>query len=170
MKRVLIIGSGGAGKSTFSRRLHAVTGLPLHHLDRLYWQPGWIGLPKPVWIDTLRKIIAEDEWIMDGNYDGTLDVRLPACDTVVFLDMPRLLCLYRVVRRRLAHRGTNRPDMAAGCDEKIDREFLAWIWNYRKIDGAKIERLLERHGTEKTIVRLRTPRAVEEFFEKLEAK
>ena len=119
MRRVLVIGSGGSGKTTVSRLLAEKTGLPLFHLDALYWRPGWVEPSKAEWLETVQRLIAGDRWILDGNYGGTLRLRLDACDTVVFLDLPRLVCLGNVVRRRLEHLGRTRVDIAAGCPESI---------------------------------------------------
>src|SRR5215218_8542893 len=114
MRRVLVLGSGGAGKSTFAARLAERTGLPLIHLDAEYWRPGWTGSPKREWLEKVERLTGGDEWIMDGNYGGTLQKRLAAADTVIFLDLPRIVCLARVVRRRLRFHGRTRPDMTPG--------------------------------------------------------
>lgn len=168
MKKVLIIGSGGAGKSTFARRLGEATGIEVVHLDRLYWKPNWVEPSKDEWRETVENIIKKDEWIMDGNFGGTLEVRLAACDTAIFLDFSRVICLYRVIKRRLTYRNTNRPDMSEGCAEKIDLEFLGWIWNFQKIKKPKIEEKLRCFENEKTIIRLRSKKEVENFFVNLE--
>ena len=130
MRRVLIIGSGGAGKSTFASRLSRRTGLPLIHLDSLYWQPGWIETPAAEWDQTIEQLLGRDTWIMDGNYGRTLERRLAACDTVIFLDLPRLLCLQRIIRRRLQFHGRSRPDMREGCPERLSWEYIQWVWTY----------------------------------------
>ena len=96
MRRVLVIGSCGAGKSTFSRRLHKLTGLPLLHLDRHYWKPGWVESEVDEWKAKVEELIAGDEWIIDGNYGGTMEMRMRRADTVIWLDLPRYLCTYRV--------------------------------------------------------------------------
>jgi adenylate kinase family enzyme len=89
MRRIMVIGSGGAGKSIFSRRLGDVLGIEVIHLDRLHWKPGWAETPKGEWAELVGQLVRGDEWIIDGNYGGTLEVRLGACDTVIFLDLPR---------------------------------------------------------------------------------
>ena len=89
MRRVLVIGSGGAGKSTFAARLAARTGLPLIHLDACFWRSGWDPTPPDEWARRVADLMSRQEWVMDGNYGGTLDARLAACDTVIFLDVPR---------------------------------------------------------------------------------
>lgn len=166
MKRVLVIGSGGAGKSTFSRRLSEITGIEVIHLDKIYWRAGWIEPPKVEWQKTLESYLKKESWIMDGNFGGTVDLRLAACDTAVLLDLPRTVCLYRVLKRRLKYRNTNRPDMTEGCHEKVDYEFLKWIWDYPNKKKPKMEEKLRRFGNEKTIIRLKSQREIENFFVK----
>lgn len=164
MRRVLVIGSGGAGKSTLAARLGALSGLPVVHLDALYWNAGWVATPPDEWARVVARLIEGDAWVMDGNYGGTLDLRLAACDTVVFLDLPRLVCLWRVVRRWLRYRGRTRPDMASGCAEQIDAEFLRWIWTYptQRRPGI-LARLATLTGGQRVVV-LRSQREVEAFL------
>ncbi len=97
MRKILVIGSGGAGKSTLSRQLGELLDIEVLHLDKFYWQAGWIEMPQPEWLKTVEELLGRDAWIMDGNYSGTLDIRIAACDTVIFLDMPRTLCLWRML-------------------------------------------------------------------------
>ena len=130
MRKVLVIGSSGAGKSVFAARLAERTGLPLIHLDAIYWGPGWVKTPKEAWARAVDELLARDAWVMDGNYAGTLDRRLAACDTVVFLDLPRTVCLWRAVKRRIVFHRRSRPDMTEGCDERLTWQFIQWIWEY----------------------------------------
>src|SRR5829696_8792386 len=116
MRRVSIIGSGGAGKSTLARQLGDITGLPVIHLDREFWRPGWKETPKPEWKNRVEKLVKGDEWIIDGNFGGTMEIRLAAADTVVFLDFPRVLCTFRAIKRAVAFRNRTRPDMGPGCN------------------------------------------------------
>jgi adenylate kinase family enzyme len=132
MRKVLVIGSSGAGKSVFAARLAQRTGLPLVHLDAVYWSPGWVKTPKDEWGRTVDGLLARDAWIIDGNYAGTMDRRLAACDTVVFLNLPRTVCLWRAVKRRIVYRRRSRPDMTAGCNERLTWELVRWIWEYPK--------------------------------------
>jgi adenylate kinase family enzyme len=164
MKRILIIGSGGAGKSTLARRLGEKTGIDVIHLDQLYWKPGWVETDKAEWAEIVRRETEKESWIMDGNFGGTFDLRAAACDTIIYLQFPRLLCLYRVLKRRLTYRGTHRPDVAAGCDEKMDLEFLLWIWNYPKKAKYRKEPVLKKLEGEKKIIRLRSNAEVENFL------
>ena len=163
MRRVLVIGSGGAGKSTFAARLGAKTGLPVVHLDACYWHAGWVPTPKDEWARAVDAMTAEDAWVMDGNYGGTLDRRLAACDTVVFLDLPRSLCLWRVLRRALRYRGRTRPDMATGCPERLTWEFVRWIWEYPRTRRPEILRRLTQLAPRQQAVILRSRREVERF-------
>ena len=130
MQRVLVIGSGGAGKSTLAARIAARAGLSVIHLDSLYWRAGWVETPAEEWTRIVTELTARPAWVMDGNYGGTLDLRLTACDMVIFLDVPRLRCLTRVIWRWLRYHGRSRPNMAAGCEERLDWEFVKWIWSY----------------------------------------
>jgi adenylate kinase family enzyme len=164
MKRILVIGSGGAGKSTFAKRLAALLDIQLIHLDSLYWNPGWVETPKQEWKNTVKQIITRDSWVMDGNYSGTLDLRLEACDTVIFLDIARVICLWRVIKRTVAYQNKCRPDMAEGCRERLDIGFLLWIWNYRKRTRPKIVSLLKENSDTKEVVWLRTNEEVERFL------
>lgn len=165
MQRVLVIGAGGAGKSTFAVRLGQRTGLPVVHLDREYWQPGWIEPAPAAWQATIARLVAADRWILDGNFGGTLEQRLAACDTVVFLDPPRLQCLWRVLRRRLQHRAQTRADMAPGCNERLSPDFLWWIWTYRRRRRPALLQRLQALRADQTLVVLRSDAQVEGFLQ-----
>jgi adenylate kinase family enzyme len=164
MKKVLVIGPGGAGKSTFANRLGESLNIEVIHLDKFYWRPGWIDTPKPEWAETVSKLLRRDAWIMDGNYSGTLDIRFKECDTVIFLDMPRTLCLWRVLKRALMYRNKSRPDMTEGCHEKLSLDFMLWIWNYRRRTRPKVLRMLESNADGKRIIRLRSKSDVDGFL------
>lgn len=164
MKRVIIIGSGGAGKSSLARRLGEAAKIPVLHLDKLYWKPNWVEPPKEEWEKLLETELKKDEWIMDGNFGGTLELRLQYCDTAIFLDLPRTVCVYRALKRWIKYYGTNRPDMTVGCNEKVDPEFLGWVWNFPTIKKPKIEEKLRLFEKEKKIIRLHSQKEVENFF------
>ena len=164
MKKILVIGSSGAGKSVFAARRAKRTGLPLIHLDAMYWRPGWVKTPKDEWTRTVDELLARDRWVMDGNYAGTLDRRLAACDTVVFLDLPRTVCLWNVVKRRIAFRDGGRPDMTPGCEERVTWELIRWIWGYpRKQRPRVIARLAALRPGQRAVV-LRSTAEADDFL------
>ncbi len=163
MKKVIVIGSGGAGKSTFSRRLGKKLGLPVVHLDKLFWRPNWTRTPEDEWIEIVRSELKKDEWVMDGNFGGTREMRMRACDSVIFLDMPRRLCIYRILKRTLLYHKDTRPDMAEGCSERFDPEFIRWVWNYPSRSRSRL--LAELEGfRDKRIIVLKTRREADIFL------
>ncbi|HJU94119.1 MAG TPA: DNA topology modulation protein [Pyrinomonadaceae bacterium] len=164
MKRVLVIGPGGSGKSTFARRLGQILDIEVKHLDRYYWRGGWTKPSEEDWLNTVNELIAGDSWILDGNYGGTLPLRVERCDTIIFLDMPRLLCVWRVTKRRLLYRKHSRPDMAEGCAEKLDREFISWVWNYSRRSRPRVLKLINENSERKKIVWLRSDADVNRFL------
>jgi len=164
MKRVLIIGSSGAGKSTFARKLGEKTGLEIIHLDVLHWKPNWTEPDKEEWQKTVEEALKGDSWIIDGNFGGTMEMRIKASDTVIFFDLPRALCVYRILKRVITYRKGTRPDMAEGCDEKFDWKFLKWVWDFPKQTKPKIEERLKRFENEKTIIRFESRKEVEIFL------
>jgi adenylate kinase family enzyme len=167
MQRVLIIGSGGAGKTTLAMRLSGITGLPVIHLDMLFWRPGWVPPDPDEWAATTADLVKRDRWIMDGNYGGTMPARLAACDTVLFLDLPRLVCIWSVLRRQLEYRGRVRPSLPAGCTEQITLNFLHWIWTFPNRRKPGILRLLRALPPETDVHILRSRRACEEFLQRV---
>jgi adenylate kinase family enzyme len=164
VKKILVIGSGGAGKSTFAKRLGEQLKINVIHLDARYWQPGWVEPPKAEWAAAVDEICHRNTWIMDGNYSGTLERRLAACDTVVFLDLPPLLCVWRVFKRLRQYRNTTRPDMAAGCHERFSLAFLFWVWSYRRRTRPRIIRLLKQYEGKVKVIWLRSAAAVAEYW------
>ena len=169
MRRVLVIGSGGAGKSAFAEQLSARTGLPLTHLDALYWQPGWVPLPPAAWVVTVADLMARETWILDGNFGGTLERRLAACDTVVFLDQSRWVCLGRVLRRWWRYRGRARPDMPPGCPEHLSAVYLHWIWTHPAARRPRVLELLGQVGPQVRVVHLRSAGEVDDCLASLPA-
>ncbi len=146
MRRVLVIGIPGAGKSTYARALAAKTGLPVIHLDAEFWRAGWKVTPRTEWRAKVSNLVMRDAWIMDGNYGATLDLRLPRADKVFWFDYSCFLCLWRVAWRIARGYGQVRPDLAAGCPERFDREFLRYIWDFNANSRPQIVSMLAEHG------------------------
>jgi adenylate kinase family enzyme len=167
MERILIIGCGGAGKSTLARQLGELTGLPVVHLDKLFWHPGWVESTKEEIDAKIAAALDELQWIMDGNYNRTLPMRIQKCDTVIYLDFSRFACLMGVAKRVLTTYGTVRPDMAEGCPERFDLDFLKWVWNFNKNKREQYYRLLNEAEGVETIV-LKNRRAVRKFLKQFQ--
>ncbi|WP_219836836.1 DNA topology modulation protein [Paenibacillus sp. R14(2021)] len=168
MNRIIVIGSAGSGKSTLSQRLGEALSLPVVHLDRYYWKPNWLATPSEEWDEFLEEVASRERWIMDGNYTRTLGIRLHAANAVVFLDMPRILCIYRIIKRRIQYHGKTRPDLNEDCPEKLDWAFISWVWNYKKSSRPRIVEMLERVKEGKQVVILKTRNEVKEFIARLE--
>ena len=167
MERILIIGCGGAGKSTLARQLGEKLNLPVVHLDKLFWKPGWVESAKEEIDAKIMEELCKPQWIMDGNYNRTLPRRLEYCDTVIYLDFSRFACLMGVAKRILTTYGTVRPDMGEGCPERIDFAFLKWIWNFNADRREEYYRLLnETGGVEKLVLKNR--RQVRKFLEEID--
>jgi adenylate kinase family enzyme len=164
MRRILIIGSAGAGKSTLAAQLGKTFGLPVIHLEAHFWQAGWRETPKHIWKQRVSELIQRESWIMDGNYGGTMQMRVDAADTVILLAFSRLRCLWRVLKRAIRHRGRARADLHPECPEHLpDWAFLTWIWNYPRTRLPGILEMLALHEPQKRIIVLRTPAEVRHF-------
>ena len=168
MSRIAIVGSGGSGKSTLARRLGALLGINVIHLDSLFWQPGWVATETGAWRGIQEDLVKGDSWIIDGNYSDTMDVRLEAADTVIFLDFPRSVCLWRAVRRWFQYTGRSRPDVGPGCPEKLDWEFIRWIWTFPAAKRPALLAKIDRYAQGRWVVRLRTPAEVGRFLAEVE--
>ncbi len=167
MKRIAIIGCGGSGKSTLARRMGETLNIPVCHLDRWYWKAGWIETSKDQWATVHDRLCSGASWILDGNYGGTMNTRLRAADTVVFLDLPRWRCLWGAFTRYQQYRGRVRPELPEGCPERLTGEYIRWIWRYRKNRRPRIMRTLEQLKSEKNVVILDTYKAVSAYLVRL---
>jgi adenylate kinase family enzyme len=162
MRRVAVVGCGGAGKSALSRQMGAITGLPVIHLDHHYWAPGWVPTPNDVWKLRQEELLRGPGWIADGNYGGTLELRASLADTIVFVDLPRRVCISRAMRR------VRSPILQAeGCPQKVDVEFLRWIWSFPRSTRPKVLGVLARHAPTTDIVHLRSTTEVRAFLSRL---
>lgn len=166
MERIVIIGCGGAGKSTLARQLGEKLDLPVVHLDSIFWLPGWVEMEKEEFDRRLQEELAKDRWIIDGNFNRTMPQRIARCDTVIYLDFSRWACLMGVLKRIITTYGTVRPDMGAGCPERIDLEFLKWVWNFNKNKRQGYYKMLNEAEGKETIV-LKNRRMVRRFLDSL---
>jgi adenylate kinase family enzyme len=146
MRRILVIGPSGAGKTTLARKIAARRGLPHYDLDYYHWRPGWTAPPKEEWRATAERLAAAPEWVMSGNYGGSFDVRMPRAETIIWLDFPRRLCLARIFWRMTRDYGRTREGMADGCPERIDLKFLHYAWTFNKVHRPRILAALERYA------------------------
>ena len=168
MQRVMVVGSGGSGKSTLAPRLGEILDLPVYHLDSLFWHPGWQATPKPEWQNVQRELVDRPEWIIDGNYTSSMEVRLTACDTVVFLDLPTWTCLLGVLQRYLRYWDRTRPDMGEGCKERLDWRYLGWIVSYRWRRRPRVLRHLEGLDPNKQVIILHSRQEIEQWLSSLQ--
>jgi adenylate kinase family enzyme len=167
MRRIVILGNAGSGKSTLARRLGERLGLPVVHLDVLFWEPGWMEPDNAAFRARVRDAIAGDAWICEGNYvRRTFDLRLPRADLVIWMDTPRVTCVRRVVVRSALARP--RADLAAGCEEGLlDKrlpEFLGYTWNYDRKSRPRIEAAREKIAPDLPVVHLRGKAQIEAFL------
>lgn len=176
MQRVVILGPGGAGKSELARRIAARTGLPVTHLDVLFYRENWTPAPRADAVAQVAAVAATDRWIIDGNFlDGSFldgnfvdgsgaDGRFARADTVIFLDLPRRICIRRVIHRFLRDRRRDRPDLPVGSREGFDPEGLRWIWHYRRRNRPQVVRLLAAVPACTRVHHLRSPAQVRRYL------
>ncbi len=161
MQRVLIIGPCGSGKSTLACELAPRMGLPLVHMDQLGWQAGWVETEKAELNARLAEVVAQDAWLIEGNYGSTLTPRLERADTVIYLDFRVPLCLWRLIRRIATHRGRSRPDMPEGCPERFDFAFFWYVMNWNT--GPRVRTEAKLAGYSGKVIRLLSPAALAEW-------
>lgn len=167
MKKIALIGSGGSGKSTLARQLGRKLNIQVYHLDALFWKPGWEPISKEEQRKVQNELVKKEEWIIDGNYNGTMDIRLSAADTIIFIDISRIRCIYRVFKRMSQFHGKSRPDMAEGVNERLDFHFLKWVWDYPKTKKPVVLKKLEQLPKDKKVIILNSPTEVQRFLEKV---
>ncbi len=164
MRRVLVVGGPGAGKTTFTCRLAADLQLPVIHLDFHFWRPGWKFPDPQEWREQVTTLADLPEWVMDGNYSTTYDIRMPRADSLIWLDHPRATCMRRILLRILKGYGRTRPDLPDGCPEKFDWEFIRFVWNFPVKNRPHITEGIERFGRHLRVVRLGHVREVTAFL------
>lgn len=167
MKKIVIVGCGGAGKSTLAQQLGKLLGLPVIHLDAVFWKAGWRIIAREEQKKALQTMLGGESWIIDGNYRSTMAIRFTAADTIIFLDFHPLLCLWRVLKRYKHYRGSTRPDMSEGCLEKVDWQFIGWILSYRQLYRPMVLKQLAEQTGHRSIVILKHPKQVDAFLKQL---
>ena len=166
MQRIMIIGCPGSGKSTLARALGERLGLSVVHLDRLWWNAGWQNVSQEEFDARLSRAVRMESWIIDGNYSRTIGQRLQSCDTVIYLDFNRWLCLWGMCQRVIRSYGKVRPDMSPGCPERFDWEFVKFIWNFNENNRVRNYTWLAQAKHARAIV-LKNRREVKRFLEAL---
>lgn len=168
MHHVLVLGSPGSGKSTLSLAISKKINVPVIHLDQHFWQAGWVETEADDWRDKVLELSQRSSWIMDGNYRATMDLRLSKADTVIFLDTPRVICLWRVTVRFLLTTfriDRTRADMAVNCPERLDTGFLEYIWKFSRAHGGRLMKSLSHF--EGTMITLKTKKDVATYIKNL---
>lgn len=164
MRRIMVIGAPGTGKSTLSRTIAASLGLPVVHLDQLTWLPGWEAQPREPWRQAIAAQVAGEAWVLDGHYASAWDISLPRAEAVVWLDLPRRVYFTRCLARIARYRGTVRPDMAEGCPERFDRAFLTgYVWTFHARNRPRILATIDHLRASRPVVVLRSRGEVSQF-------
>lgn len=165
MNKIAIIGCGGSGKSFLACKLGKHLSIPVHHLDRIFWKSGWVESERVQFVEAQEQILSTKDWIIDGNYGGTMETRFKHADTIIFLDMSTVECLWGVVKRYFQYRNQTRPDMTEGNKERLTFEFLSWIVSYRRKRRSKILAELQELTDHKQIIILRNRQEVDQLIE-----
>ncbi|WP_216893422.1 hypothetical protein [Nocardia alni] len=167
MDRIAILGCGGSGKTVVANQLAALLDLPLTHLDAVYYDQQWNPLPQDEFAALQRQLVAPQRWLLEGNYAGTLPIRLEAADTVIFLDLPGITCLAGILQRRLRYQGGQHTN---GVYDRITWNFVKYIWGYRKSMRPKVQQLIAEHGAHVQLITLSSRRQTNRFLKTLHAE
>lgn len=161
----MIIGCSGAGKSTFSRALNSITKVELIHLDQYYWKPNWKEINTKNWEKIVQQFANKPKWIIDGNYSGTIDIRIQKSDTIIYLDYSTFICLKNVIIRTLKYWGKKRPDMPDGCKERFDLEFFLYVATFNLKRRKKLLEKLSAVKNKKNVLIFRNYKQANKFLE-----
>jgi len=163
MKKIVIIGSSGAGKSTLARELGSILKMKVFHLDRYFWQRGWKRETRDTRMDILQDFVREKQWIIEGSYLSSSELHLHEADTIIFLDIPPLLCLWRLTKRHLAYRRRSRRDIPEGSTDKLTMSHILKVVTFPLEDRRTIKQKLRNYKS-KQIIWLRSRKEVEDFL------
>lgn len=167
MQKIWITGSSGSGKTTLANILGTKLNIPVHYNDKIFWQDNWQERPKNEQIEITKKLLEKDKWIYEGNRfsDCKEDGRYKKCDTIIFLNINRFICLYRFLRRYFKYRGTVRPDITDGCIEKIDVEIIKYIiFDFPTKNNKRQELFTEAIKDKKNVVILNGEKSVKKWL------
>lgn len=164
MDKVMVVGSSGSGKSTFSRQLSKILKIPVYHLDMYFWKPNWNMMDYDEQSKIHGQLIQKNKWIIDGNYSALIDERINAADTIVFIDLPRAVCFYRVFKRYLDNKGKTRIDMREGCNERLTFTFLKYIWRYPIDKKPKVLGKINKESHHKKVFILNSQKKIRNFL------
>lgn len=170
MQRIMIIGGPGSGKSTLARALGVQSGLPVVHFDPLFWAPGWVQRSREESSALIRAAAAQQAWVLDGNHSETYAVRAARADLILYLDPPRWLRVWRILKRRVRYHGQTRPDMPANCPERLDLEFLRFVWAWDRTSRPKALALLDQMQGRTRTMQLTSAAQVRRFLADLTVK
>ena len=165
MQRIAIVGCGGSGKSMLARQIAASLDLPLTHLDAIYYDQNWNPLPQEEFVTRQEKLVVEPQWIIEGNYASTLPIRLTAADTVIFLDLPAITCLWGILQRRWRYRGGQHH--AVGVYDRITWNFVRYIWRYRHDMAPRVRALIAQHAIGARVISLTSRRQARRLIAQL---
>ena len=167
--RVLVNGCSGGGKSTLATLICRRFGLPFVSMDRdFYWLPGWVKRDRAASRALIEEAVAGERWLMDGTGASSFDLRMPHADLVIWVRMPRWLCLWGVFSRSIRHLGQTRPEMAPGCLERFpDRQFLSFIWNFERKTAPLVVDGIRRFSPECPVLMLRSRGEMRAFVDLL---
>lgn len=171
MKRIMVVGiSSGVGKSTFARNLGDMLQAPVYHLDTLFWKPNWIEASIEEFTEMQQQIVCNEEWIIEGNYNNTFHIRAERADTIIYLELPLRVCMYRVLKRWVMNIGRTRSDMGEGCKEKMDWAFIKFIWTTYYPRKKKMRERFEtfkKGDPNKTVILLKNKQKIASYLENI---
>ena len=163
MEKIAIVGSPGAGKTTLARELGSLHKIKVFHLDRMFWQRDWKRKHRDVRIDILQKCAMEKQWIIEGTYINSSEARFKEASTIIFIDLPSLLCLYRIIKRHCIYRGLPRRDIPKGCTDELTPHRVFRILFFRLVERPKLKRILGAYESKKVIT-FRSRKEIEDFL------